>query len=115
MRISDWSSDVCSSDLSWITVLKKRDRFREVLFNFDVQQLATLSDDYIEVLMQDSGIIRNRLKLRATRQNANAWLAQPDPVDLIWSFVGGKPKINHYARHQDIPLITPEADRKSVV
>src|SRR3546814_2168629 len=84
MRISDWSSDVCSSDL-----------------------------DYIEVLMQDSGIIRNRLKLRATRQNANAWLAQPDPVDLIWSFVGGKPKINHYARHQDIPLITPEAEHMS--
>src|SRR3546814_9674218 len=63
--------------------------------------------------MQDSGIIRNRLKLRATRQNANAWLAQPDPVDLIWSFVGGKPKINHYARHQDIPLITPEAEHMS--
>jgi DNA-3-methyladenine glycosylase I len=99
--------------LSWITVLKKRPRFREVLFNFDVERLADLSDDYIEVLMQDSGIIRNRLKLRATRQNANAWLAQADPVELIWSFVGGKPKINHYPRHQDIPLITPEAEHMS--
>src|SRR3546814_10642095 len=57
--------------LSWITVLKKRDRFREVLFNFDVQQLATLSDDYIEVLMQDSGIIRNRLKLRRSEEHTS--------------------------------------------
>lgn len=99
--------------LSWITVLKKRPRFREVLFNFDAERLARLDDDYIEVLMQDSGIIRNRLKLRAVRQNANAWLAQDDPVELIWSFVDGKPRVNHYARHQDIPVVTPVAEHMS--
>ena len=58
--------------LSWITVLKKRERYREVLFGFDAERLAAMSDDYIETLMQDPGIIRNRLKLQAARKNAQA-------------------------------------------
>lgn len=99
--------------LSWITVLKKRPRFREVLFNFDVQQVADMSDDYIATLMQDPGIIRNRLKLTAARQNAQAWLKLDDPVETIWSFVGGAPRINHYRDHHDIPVSTPEAERMS--
>ena len=60
--------------LSWITVLKKRERYRQVLFGFDAQRLAVLSDEEIEELMQDPGIIRNRLKLKAARENAQAWL-----------------------------------------
>ena len=99
--------------LSWITVLKKREHYRQVMFKFNPEQLANMSDDYIEKLMQDPGIIRNRLKLNATRKNARAWLAQADPVDLIWSFTGGQPKINHYATIQDIPAITPEAQLMS--
>lgn len=100
--------------LSWITVLRKRPRYREVLFNFDPHAIAAMDDDYIEnTLMQDAGIIRNRLKLRAARQNAQAWLRLPDPVGLMWSFVEDSPKINHYARHEDIPLTTPEADTMS--
>ncbi|MCC2596359.1 DNA-3-methyladenine glycosylase I [Pusillimonas sp. MFBS29] len=99
--------------LSWITVLKKRPRYREVLFQFDPEKLANIGDDYIETLMQDPGIIRNRLKLNAARQNARAWLAQPTPVDLIWSFVGGQPRIHHYATMQDVPVITPEAEQMS--
>ncbi|NYT84572.1 DNA-3-methyladenine glycosylase I [Pusillimonas harenae] len=99
--------------LSWITVLKKRPRYREVLFNFDPEKLASISDDYIETLMQDPGIIRNRLKLNAARQNARAWLAQPDPVALIWSFVGGQPKIHQYPSMHDVPVITPEAQQMS--
>jgi DNA-3-methyladenine glycosylase I len=63
--------------------------------------------------MQDAGIIRNRLKLRAARQNAQAWLRQDDPVALVWSFVGGQPLIHHYEKHEDIPLITPEAENMS--
>jgi len=100
--------------LSWITVLRKRPRYREVLFGFDPQPLAAMTDDYIEdTLMQDAGIIRNRLKLRAARQNAQAWLRQDDPVALVWSFVGGQPLIHHYEKHEDIPLITPEAENMS--
>ena len=100
--------------LSWITVLKKRERYREVLFGFDAQRLAVLTDEYIEqTLMQDAGIIRNRLKLRAARQNAKAWLRLDDPVALLWSFVGGVPKINHFHDRSQMPAVTPEAEAMS--
>lgn len=99
--------------LSWITVLKKRPRYRQVLFNFDAAQLAAMPDTYIDSLMQDSGIIRNRLKLQAARRNAAAWLKLDDPVALIWSFVDDTPKVGHYQCLADIPLISPEAEALS--
>ncbi|MWV14785.1 DNA-3-methyladenine glycosylase I [Pseudomonas sp. L-22-4S-12] len=99
--------------LAWITVLKKRARYREVLWDFDVQRLAQMSDEEIDELMQDPGIIRNRLKLKAARQNARAWLELEDPVALLWSFVGGAPKINHFAGRGDVPAVTAEAEAMS--
>lgn len=99
--------------LSWITVLKKRARYREVLLGFDPARLAQMSDQYLETLMQDPGIIRNRLKLKAARQNARAWLALEDPVDLLWSFVGGQPKINHFGERRLMPAVTAEAEAMS--
>ncbi|WP_330114694.1 DNA-3-methyladenine glycosylase I [Pseudomonas sp. JS3066] len=99
--------------LSWITVLKKRERYREVLFGFDPKRLAVMSDEEIEKLMQDPGIIRNLLKLKAARQNAQAWLRQEDPVKLLWSFVAGKPKVNHFSGRGQVPAVTPEAEAMS--
>ncbi|MWV10876.1 DNA-3-methyladenine glycosylase I [Pseudomonas sp. R-28-1W-6] len=99
--------------LAWITVLKKRARYREVLWGFDVQRLAQMSDEEIDELMQDPGIIRNRLKLKAARQNARAWLELEDPVALLWSFVGGVPKINHFAGRGEVPAVTSEAEAMS--
>ncbi|WP_459745997.1 DNA-3-methyladenine glycosylase I [Pseudomonas sp. 3A(2025)] len=99
--------------LSWITILKRRARYREVLFGFDAERLAQLTDEEIEALMQDATIIRNRLKLKAVRTNARAWLAHPDPVGLLWSFVGGTPKINHFKDRSEVPAITPEAEAMS--
>lgn len=99
--------------LSWITVLKKRARYREVLFGFDAERLARMTDDEIEERMQDPGIIRNRLKLQAARRNAQAWLKLEDPVTLLWSFVGGRPKINHFSGRGDVPAVTPEAEAMS--
>jgi DNA-3-methyladenine glycosylase I len=99
--------------LSWITVLKKRERYRQVLFGFDPVQVAAMDDAYIEHLLQDPGIIRNRLKVKAARQNAQAWLRLEDPVSLLWSFVGGEPKINHFTGRADVPAITPEAEAMS--
>ena len=98
--------------LSWITVLRKRERYREVYRNFDVQFMAQQSEADLERLAQDPGIIRNRLKLRAARQNAKAWLAlaeQHDVATWLWQFVGGMPKINHFTRHAQVPTITDEA------
>ncbi|AYF89328.1 DNA-3-methyladenine glycosylase I [Pseudomonas sp. DY-1] len=99
--------------LSWITVLKKRERYREVLFGFDPRRLAVMSDEEIEKLMQDPGIIRNLLKLKAARQNAQAWLRQEDPVKLLWSFVAGKPKVNHFSGRGQVPAVTTEAEAMS--
>ncbi|BAN45744.1 DNA-3-methyladenine glycosylase I [Metapseudomonas resinovorans] len=99
--------------LSWITVLKKRQRYREVLFGFDPKRLAVMSDEEIEKLMQDPGIVRNLLKLKAARTNAQAWLRQEDPVALLWSFVGGKPKVNHFSGRGDVPAVTAEAEAMS--
>ncbi|WP_137983207.1 DNA-3-methyladenine glycosylase I [Pseudomonas viridiflava] len=99
--------------LSWITILKRRARYREVLHGFDVERLAQLSDAEIEALMLDPSIIRNRLKLKAVRTNARAWLALEDPVALLWSFVGGTPKINHFKDRSEVPAITAEAEAMS--
>ncbi|KPB13392.1 DNA-3-methyladenine glycosylase I [Pseudomonas savastanoi pv. glycinea] len=99
--------------LSWITILKRRARYREVLHGFDVERLAQLSDAEIEALMLDPSIIRNRLKLKAVRTNARAWLALQDPAGLLWSFVGGEPKINHFKDRSEVPAITAEAEAMS--
>lgn len=99
--------------LSWITVLKKRPRYREVLYGFDAEKLAAMDDADIEKLMQDPGIIRNRLKLNAARQNAQAWLALQDPVGLVWSFTGGRPIVSHYSDHDSVPVMTPQAEQMS--
>ncbi|RJG12711.1 DNA-3-methyladenine glycosylase I [Pseudomonas cavernicola] len=99
--------------LSWITVLKKRQRYREVLFDFDVQRLAQMSDTEIEERLLDPGIIRNRLKLNAARQNAQAWQQLEDPVTWLWSFVGGAPKINHFKDRSQVPAVTAEAEAMS--
>lgn len=99
--------------LSWITVLKKRERYREVLFGFDPERLARMTDEEIEERMQDPGIIRNLAKLKAARQNGQAWLKLEDPVTFLWSFVGGQPKVNHFNGHGDVPAVTPEAEAMS--
>jgi DNA-3-methyladenine glycosylase I len=99
--------------LSWITVLKKRERYRQVLFGFDAERLAQLTDEEIEGLMQDPGIIRNRLKLKAARKNAQAWLRLADPVGFLWSFVGGVPMVNHFPGRSHVPAVTPEAEAMS--
>lgn len=95
--------------LSWITVLKKRERYREVLFGFDPAQLARMSDAQIDALMLDPGIIRNRRKLEAARTNARRWLELQDPSGWLWSFVGGAPRINHFERRDQVPAVSEQA------
>lgn len=99
--------------LSWITVLRKRERYRQVLFGFDPRRLAQLSDAEIDQLMQDPGIIRNRRKLEAARGNARAWLELADPAAFIWSFVDGQPLINHFTARDQVPAVTAEAETMS--
>ncbi len=99
--------------LSWITVLRKRERYRQVLFGFDAERLAIMSDGEIDERMQDPGIIRNRRKLEAARGNARAWLALEDPAGFVWSFVDDRPKVNRFERLDQVPAVTDEAQAMS--
>lgn len=103
--------------LSWITILKKRDNYRRAFDNFDAAKIARYDERKIETLLQDPGIVRNRLKVNGFVKNARAYLAIRDEFGTfdkyIWSFVGGKPKLNAWTHLKEIPAHTPESDAMS--
>jgi DNA-3-methyladenine glycosylase I len=102
--------------LSWITVLKKRAHYKKVFFNFDAEKIVTLTSTQIEKLLQDPGIIRNKLKVNATVQNAKQYLRLQEKSsfsDYIWQFVDGKPIQNHFDALTDIPTSTALSDKMS--
>ena len=99
--------------LSWITVLRKREHYRHCFHQFEPEKIAGMSDQRIETLLTDTGLIRNRLKLYGIRKNALALLALEqggvDFVEFLWQFVGGRPVINHLASMGDAVAETAEA------
>ena len=99
--------------LSWITILKKRDNYRRLFDNFEAKKIVRYTPKKIERLLQDPGIVRNRLKVEATVTNARAFLElQREPEGFsgfIWSFVGGKPIKNSPRSIKDVPVSTPES------
>jgi DNA-3-methyladenine glycosylase I len=103
--------------LSWITILKKRENYRQAFDRFDAQKIANYSEEKIEELMNNAGIVRNRLKINAVIQNAKAFLAIQKEfgtfAQYIWQFVGGKPLLNHWKTLQDVPTSTKESDAMS--
>lgn len=103
--------------LSWETILKRREGYRKAFKKFDVKKVARMTDEQLEVLMQDTGIIRNRLKIFGTRKNALAFIAIQKEFgsfdDYLWRFVGGKPMQTHRKTLKDVPPRTAEADALS--
>ncbi|KPK27730.1 MAG: DNA-3-methyladenine glycosylase [Desulfobacterales bacterium SG8_35_2] len=103
--------------LSWLTVLKKRENYREAYDGFDPAQIALWDQKKIEVLLQNPGIIRNRRKIDAARTNARAFLHTVNEFGsfnkFIWSFVGGKPIRNFWKDIKEIPAATSESDSMS--
>jgi DNA-3-methyladenine glycosylase I len=98
------------SGLSWITILRKREHFRRVFDGFDAEQISRYGPPKIAALMDDPGIVRNRLKIEATIENARAVLKLNERTTLarfLWDFVGGKPIQNRLAAHSDVPAQTP--------
>jgi len=96
--------------LSWITILKKRERFRAAFDGFDPTVVAKYGPDKIEELMGDAGIVRNRAKIEATVNNAQACLQLQEERSLasfLWDFVDGEPQINAFRKLEDIPAQTP--------
>jgi len=103
--------------LSWHTVLKKRENYRAAFDHFDVEKIANYGPKQITRLLNDAGIIRNRLKINAAIQNARAFLQVQNEFGSFdayqWRFVGGKPIINRPQSMRDVPARTEISDRLS--
>jgi DNA-3-methyladenine glycosylase I len=96
--------------LSWRTILLKRDGYRNAFANFDAAKVARFDRRKVERLMQDAGIVRNRLKIESTIANARAIQALDESLsDYLWSFVGGSPIQNRFRRLSDLPAETAES------
>ncbi len=100
--------------LSWITILRKRENFRRAFDRFDYKKVAKYGDDKIAQLMDDAGIIRNGLKIKAAITNARAFMEVQKEfgsfTEYIWAFTGGQPIVNRYKNQKDLPATTALSD-----
>ena len=103
--------------LSWGTILRKRENFRRAFKEFDPAKVARFDGRTVRELLQNPGIIRNRLKIDSAVQNARAFLEVQREFGTfdyyIWTFVGGKPRVNRWKTPEDIPAATPESEAMS--
>jgi DNA-3-methyladenine glycosylase I len=103
--------------LSWLTILRKRENFRKAFANFDVKKVAKFDEQKYEALMQDTGIVRNQLKIRAAINNAKCFMEIQKEFGsydkYIWSFVDHKPIVNKPKTLKDLPAKTPLSDAMS--
>ena len=103
--------------LSWETILKKRENYRQAFDHFEAESVARYDDSKVGELLQNPGIVRNRLKVTAATLNANAFLRVRDEFGsfdrYIWSFVGGQPIRNRWSSLNEIPARTTESDSMS--
>jgi DNA-3-methyladenine glycosylase I len=109
--------DGFQAGLSWLTILRKRDNFRQAFDHFDAQKIAAYTDADIERLMQDTGIVRNRQKIQATIANARFFLeiqAVSGSFDaFIWQFVDGAPIQNHWRDDAHVPATSAQSEAMS--
>jgi DNA-3-methyladenine glycosylase I len=107
--------DGFQAGLSWITILRKRDNFRRAFDDFAPEKIARYTPKKVERLMQDAGIVRNRMKIEGTVRSARAYLdimeKGPGFSRLMWDFMGGKPKVNRFRSTSQVPAET-ELSRK---
>ena len=103
--------------LSWITILRKREAYRKAYANFDWNKVALYDEKKLEELLQNPGIIRNRLKIKASVTNAKAFIKVREEFGTfnkyIWSFVDGKPIQNKWSAMKEVPAVTELAERIS--
>jgi DNA-3-methyladenine glycosylase I len=111
------SLEAAQAGLSWYTVLKKRENYRIAFENFEPRIVAKFNQAKIAKLLQNPGIIRNRLKIESTVNNARRFLEVQEAFGsfskYIWGFVGGKPKLNSIRKLADYPATSPESDALS--
>ncbi len=103
--------------LSWETVLRKRDNYRRAFHNFDVEKVANMTDEQLEKLREDEGIIRNRLKIYATRKNAKAFIEIQKEYGTfdayLWAYVDNKPIVSAIENFKNTPVKTTISDALS--
>jgi len=103
--------------LAWSTILRKRDGYREAFDHFDPQRVAGFDESRLETLLENPGIVRNRLKVRAAVTNAQAFLAVQEEFGsfdaYVWPFVGGRPIQNQWRDQGGVPVTSPESDALS--
>lgn len=103
--------------LSWDTILKRRENYRKAFAGFDAAEMAKFTANKKKQLLNDPGIIRNRLKIDAAVTNARAFLAVQKEFGsfnrYVWHFVGGKPRLNNRRTMADVPATSPESDALS--
>ena len=103
--------------LSWHTILKKRENFRKAFDKFEVKKVAAYNDKKLQILIEDTGIIRNQLKIKAAVSNAQAFIKIQEEFGsfskYIWAFVDGKPIDNQPKNLKDVPATTPLSDALS--
>jgi DNA-3-methyladenine glycosylase I len=106
--------EAAQAGLSWSTILKRREGYRRAFADFDPQKVARFSERKIEKLVQDSSIIRNRMKIEAAIRNARQFLAVQNEFgsfdSYAWRFVDGAPKVNRWKSTKDIPATSPQSD-----
>lgn len=105
--------DGFQAGLSWITILRKREAFRKAFDDFNPEKMARYRPAKLERLMNDAGIVRNRLKIEASVSNAQAYLAIPDFSAYLWNFMDGRPLQNRLRGMKDVPAMTPLAEKIS--
>ncbi len=100
--------------LSWATILKKREGYRNAFADFDYKMVAEYGPGMVEELLQDASIIRNRMKIEATINNAQRFIEVQKEFgsfdEYSWQFVGGKPIINQWKTMKEVPVTTKESD-----
>ena len=103
--------------LSWYTILKKREAYRRAFDGFDPERIARYEEEKIASLLEDPGIVRNRLKVHAAVGNARAWLdlrtSGTGLSDFLWELAGGAPVVNAWRRLDDVPASTPVSEAMS--
>jgi DNA-3-methyladenine glycosylase I len=100
--------------LSWSTILRKRDGYRKAFANFDARKVARLTQKDVERLLQDPGIVRNRLKVESTVNNAQRVVELDESLsDYLWSFVDGEPLVNKWRKLSELPAETAESKAMS--
>lgn len=103
--------------LSWITILKRRNNYRLAFDNFNVEKVAAYDDSDFERLIANSGIIRNKLKIKSAIKNANVYLEIVEEYgsfnQFIWAYVNHQPIINNYKSSKELPVTSPIAEQMS--